>query len=147
MEMENRILIVEAEAPLKRSLEKYLTRAGYAFQSCGTAREAIAIAETMHPHAVVAAYRLPDANGFTLAEKLKRTAPDVAVILLSEVDFPVAADDPIRANVRTLLKKPFDLTELEAALHSACSMRTTTLDAIDWKREVNHPGISSPLFK
>jgi DNA-binding NtrC family response regulator len=115
------VLVVEDEASLRRSLEKYLERAGYAFDSCSTAREALALAGEFDPDIIITEYHLPDANGAALLEKLTRIIPDVAAILLSEYDFQAVAKDLVQVTVRSFLKKPFDLVELEAALSSARS--------------------------
>jgi DNA-binding NtrC family response regulator len=118
---ENKLLLVEDEASLKRSLVNYLERAGYAFECCSTAREALALAERLDPDIVIAEYLLPDANGLALIEELTLMLPDVAVILLSEYDYQAVAKDVIHVEVRSFLKKPFDLVEFEAALSSARS--------------------------
>ena len=47
MEAEKRVLVVEDQAPLRRSLETFLGWAGYAYDSCSTAREAIVLAERL----------------------------------------------------------------------------------------------------
>ena len=47
--VENQVLLVEDEASLRRSLIKYLERAGYAFECCSTARDALALAERLDP--------------------------------------------------------------------------------------------------
>jgi DNA-binding response OmpR family regulator len=117
----NRVLLVEDEASLRRSLEKYLERAGYAFECCATAREAIALAERLPPEIVIAEYHLPDANGLTLLDKLTRIAPTAVGILLSEYDLQAVDRDLVDVAVWSFLKKPFDLVELEAALSSARS--------------------------
>lgn len=119
MTVEIRVLLVEDEAPLRRSLEKYLERAGYAYDSCSTACEALGLAERIHYDILLAEYHLPDANGTALLTKLKRIAPAVATIMISEYDYQTVATDLLQANVRSFLKKPFDLVELESALSSA----------------------------
>ncbi len=121
MSAENLVLLVEDEASLKRSLTKYLERAGYTFECCSTARDALLLAERLDPDIVITEYHLPDANGLALLEKLTRMLPDVAAILLSEYDYQAVAKDVIHVEVRSFLKKPFDLVELEAALSSARS--------------------------
>jgi DNA-binding NtrC family response regulator len=118
---EIQVLLVEDEAPLRRSLEKYLERAGYTFECCSTAREALTLAEILAPDILIAEYHLPDANGVVLLEKLTRIVPKVAAILLSEYDFQTVAKDVAHITVRSFLKKPFDLGELETALSSARS--------------------------
>jgi two-component system, NtrC family, sensor kinase len=72
---ENKVLLVEHEASLSRSLVKYLERAGYAFECCSTARVALALAERLNPDIVIAEYHLPDANGLALIEKLTLMLP------------------------------------------------------------------------
>ena len=120
MEVEIRILLVEADAPLKRSLEKFLTSAGYSICDCADAREALAAAENFHPDIVICEYHLPDANGAVLVERLMRFLPDVVAVLISEFDFQSISPDFARSRVHGFLKKPFDLAELETVLTSSC---------------------------
>src|SRR5208283_4081990 len=61
--VENLVLLVEDDASLRRSLEKFLDQAGYAFDSCSTASQALNIAQKVPPHVVILEYHLPDANG------------------------------------------------------------------------------------
>jgi two-component system, NtrC family, C4-dicarboxylate transport response regulator DctD len=128
------VLVVEDEASLRRSLTKYLERAGYTFECCATAREALALAERFGPGIVIAEYHLPDANGAALLEKLMRIVPDVAVILLSKYDFQAVAKDLAHVAMRSYLKKPFDLAEFEAALSSARS-KTKLVSVVDLEGE------------
>ena len=116
---ENLVLLVEDDASLRRSLEKFLDRAGYAFDSCSTASQALDLAQTIPPHVVILEYHLPDANGPSLIEKLKLIAPETVAIVLSEYDFQAVAEDLDRVQIEKFLNKPFDLVDFEAALHSA----------------------------
>ena len=134
MNAEIQVLLVEDEASLGRSLTKYLERAGYTFECCATAREALTLAERLAPDIVIAEYHLPDANGVMLLKQLKRIAPDIAVILLSEYDFQAVAKDLAQVTVRSFLKKPFDLVEFEAALSSARS-KTKLMPLVDLEGE------------
>ena len=137
-----RILLVEDEASLRRSLTKYLERAGYTFECCATAREALALAERIDPDIVIAEYHLPDANGAVLLKKLMWMLPDVSVILLSEYEFQDIAKDLTHVTVRSILKKPFDLVEFEAALSSARSKtKFMPLADLEGEREFGFEGI------
>lgn len=145
---ENRVLLVEDEASLGRSLAKYLERAGYAFECCSTARDALALAERLYPDIVIAEYHLPDANGLVLLEKLTLMLPDVAVILLSEYDYQAVAKDLLRINVGSFLKKPFDLGELEAALSSARSKaKFRPVEDFQGRLEAEFEGITGSILK
>ncbi|MFP5212866.1 MAG: response regulator [Acidobacteriota bacterium] len=145
MRVGNRILLIEDDAPLRRSLEKFLERAGYTFDSCATARDALALAEK-HRHVIVLVeYHLPDSNGTSLLEKLKRIVPHVAAVMISEYDFQSVANDiGNRADVLFFLKKPFDVADLESALSSACSGICPSRSVGERKQEMFFEGI--PAF-
>jgi DNA-binding NtrC family response regulator len=119
--VENLVLLVEDDASLRRSLEKFLNQAGYTFDSCTTATQALALARKVPPQVVILEYHLPDANGPFLIEKLMPLAPAAAAIVLSEYDFQAIADDLDRVKIEMFLKKPFDIVDLEVALRSACA--------------------------
>ena len=148
MSTENRVLLVEDEASLRRSLEKCLERAGYTFECCSTARDALALAERLDPDIVIAEYHLPDANGVALLEKLTRIVPNATAILLSEYDFQAIAKDVLHVNVRSFLKKPFDLVELEAALSSARSkVKLMSVENVQRELITEFEGIPGSTFK
>ena len=142
MEVENRVLLVEAEAPLRRSLEKFLERTGYTFVSCSSAREALLLVEEFHPDVVIAEYRLPDSNGVALLEKLKLIVPRAAMIMISEYDFQTVVRELARVDVRSFLQKPFDLAELEAAMSlSRAKVKVRFPMKVEWKRELCLEGV------
>ena len=149
MTAKNRILLVEDEASLRRSLENYLERAGYAFECCSTARDALVLAERHPPEIVIAEYHLPDANGLGLLEKLTRIAPNLAGILLSEYDFQVVAKDFVHVTVGSFLKKPFDLVEFEAALSSARSKvkMASSVENVEREQKSDFAGMPVSTFK
>ena len=118
---EERLLLVQVEAPLRRSLETFLRRGGYAFDSCGTSREALARAG-LHPYRVaIVDYHLSDGDGAALIEGLRAVRPHLQAIVLSPYDFQAIADDLRTVDVHAFLKKPFDPIDLETALRSACA--------------------------
>lgn len=133
--MENRVLLVEDEAPFKRSLEKFLLQAGYTFDSCSTAHAALALVERSAYNVVIVEYHLPDANGARLLEKLMHMLPNAAAIIVSEYDFQVVAADLVRVDIHSFMKKPFDLVELEVALSSACSKARILMRELKRKAE------------
>ena len=144
----NQVLLVEDEASLRRSLVKYLERAGYAFECCSTARDALALAERLDPDIVIAEYHLPDANGLALIEKLTRMLPDIATILLSKHDYQAVVKDVLHVEVRSFLKKPFDLVEFEAALSSARSKsKLKPVENFQGKLKTELEGITGSILK
>ena len=135
MRAENLVLLVEDDASLRRSLEKFLNQGGYAFNSCSTASQALNLARNVPPHVMILEYHLPDANGPSLIENLKLIAPEAAAIVLSEYDFQAIAEDLNRVKIQTFLKKPFDLVDFEDALRSACTKPSTNSRKGEWLPE------------
>jgi DNA-binding response OmpR family regulator len=127
-------------------LEKFLNQAGYAFDSCSTAREALVLAEKHRHDVVIVEYHLPDSNGSSLLEKLNLVAPAASAILLSKYDFQAIADDLDRVEIGSFLKKPFDLVELESALSSACSKAGKPIQNSCRQPEVNYEGMPASTF-
>jgi len=99
-----RVLLVEDDPPLGRSLTKFLERAGYVFESCSTAREALVLVQKHHHDIVISEFRLPDADGVRLLEQLKRVVPGVKAILISEFDLQAVASEVGRLDVHASQK-------------------------------------------
>ncbi len=118
--MENRVLLVEDQGPLRRSLEGFLERGGYAYDSCATAQEALVLAEAQRHDVAIVDYHLPDASGFTLLKRLTQVAPGIPVVMISAYDYQAVAKELLCSGIHSYLKKPFDPVDLEIALSSAC---------------------------
>lgn len=146
MDCAHRVLLVEADAPLKRSLENFLERAGYAYDCCSNAREALMLIADFHHDIVIVEYLLPDANGVALLKKLMQIVPGAATIMISEYDFQVIAAELAQVEVVSFLKKPFDLVDFETALSSACSKASASNCDADLKLELNL-SMPAPILK
>lgn len=147
MEPEHRVLVVESDAPLKRSLENFLERAGYTFDCCSSAREALNLINEFHHDVVILEYLLPDANAAALLEQLKRIVPHAATIMISEYDFRVIADELVRVEVESFLKKPFDVVDFEVALSSACMDSCISSEEVNQFFDVYHEGVPGAPLK
>ena len=112
-----RILIVEDEPRLLRSLAKALREAGYAVDTADTGDDGIYKAESYDYNAIVLDVMLPGLDGWQILErlrKLKRTP----VLMLTARD---ATHDRVRGldtGADDYLVKPFDLSELLARLRA-----------------------------
>jgi DNA-binding NarL/FixJ family response regulator len=102
-------------------LETFLRSGGYAFDSCGTTREALAHANHHAYRVAIVDYHLCDGDGVALIERLRTVQPNLLAIMLSVYDFQAIAEELQAIDVHAFLKKPFDPIDLETALRSACS--------------------------
>ena len=108
------VLIVDDEAPLRRVLERSLTRGGYRVVSAGSAETAYELLATAQANAVLLDIRLPTMSGLALYLAIIHRWPafeGCIAIMTGDAD----ADD-----VRTwlerhrcpVIRKPFDLREV-----------------------------------
>ena len=108
------VLIVDDEAPLRRVLERSLTRAGYRVVSAASAETAYELLATAQANAVLLDIQLPTMSGLALYLAIIHRWPafeGCIAIMTGDAD----ADD-----VRTwlerhrcpLIRKPFDLREV-----------------------------------
>lgn len=142
-----RVLLVEHDAPFRRSLETFLRRVEYVFESCATAREAMTLMREQ-PYAVaVVESRLPDADGLDLVQRLRQQKPDLQAVLLSAYD-DEAVTGGLQQNVDALfLKKPFDPTQLDVVLQAARNGSIERVRKLKWKYTFPMPDILTPVLE
>ena len=112
------VLLVEDDRPLSQFLRKAFGEEGYATDVVADGETALERALTRSYDCVVLDLMLPERDGFSVVEELRRRAVNVPVLMLTarhEVDhrikgLEVGADD--------YLSKPFDLAELLARMHA-----------------------------
>jgi ActR/RegA family two-component response regulator len=141
------VLLVEDDAPFRRSLENFLGRAGYTFYSCANTRDALMLAEAVRPGILIVEYHLSDGNGVTLLRNLMRIVPEAKRILISEYDFQAVAPRLVDVPVGSFLKKPFDVVDLECALSGASSNGGKSSDTLEWNRGLSGEGMPASLLK
>jgi DNA-binding NarL/FixJ family response regulator len=84
MERDLRVLLVDDAASFRAAARQLLERRGYVIageaDSAAGARRAVV---ELEPDAVLLDVRLPDGNGFELADDLARARPGLAILLVS----------------------------------------------------------------
>ena len=112
-----RILIVEDEPRLLRSLSKALREEGYAVDTAAAGDDGLYKAETYNYDAIVLDVMLPRLDGWEVLERL-RNQKQTPVLMLTARD---AGRDRVRGldtGADDYLVKPFDLPELFARLRA-----------------------------
>ena len=117
-----RVLIVDDDLHIRRLLTATLTRAAYEVIEAQRGREALAMAETQRPDAVLLDLGLPDRDGLELVPLIKARAK-VPLLVVSARE---ATDDKVAAldlGADDYVTKPFDGEELLARLRTALRHR------------------------
>jgi DNA-binding response OmpR family regulator len=113
-----KILIVEDEAELSKSIAAYLSAALYRCELAATFSEALEKIDLYDYDCIILDIMLPDGNGMKLLEELKRQNKQDGVLIVSAKN---ALEDKIRGlqiGADDYLTKPFHLAELAARIYS-----------------------------
>ena len=107
-----KLLIIEDNVDLAESIDKYLSEENYICELANTVEKAIEKIELYEYDCILLDISLPDGNGFTILEVLKRQNKQDGVIIISAKD---SLDDRLKGLVigaDDYLVKPFHLAEL-----------------------------------
>jgi two-component system OmpR family response regulator len=113
-----RILIVEDDAALARSLVALLRGAGHAVDHVATGEDALMVTQGEPYALIVLDVGLPGQDGFAVLQALRRRGERVPVLMLTARD---ALDDRVRGldlGADDYLRKPFAPVELEARIRA-----------------------------
>jgi two-component system response regulator AtoC len=107
-----RVLIVEDEVGLGRTLETYLRRQGLEARAHPSAEAALAALDEDAPDVALVDLQLPGMDGLAALDALKAVRPDLAVILMTAFSSVSGAVAALRQGAADYLTKPLDLEEL-----------------------------------
>jgi two-component system KDP operon response regulator KdpE len=112
-----RVLVVDDEAQILRALETTLRGAGYEVTTAGTGEQALILAATRPPDAVVLDLVLPGKSGVEVAREL-RTWTSTPILILSAVGDEADKVGALDAGADDYVTKPFGIDELLARLRA-----------------------------
>ncbi|RMG91142.1 MAG: sigma-54-dependent Fis family transcriptional regulator [Candidatus Dadabacteria bacterium] len=127
--MADRILIVDDEALIRKSLGQMLGHKGYDVVTAASAAEARKVFAPGEFALALLDLRLPDASGIDLLREFKGAQPDLLVIMMTAYGSVETAVEAMRLGAYDYVNKPFKSREIEVIVRLA-------LEARHLKREV-----------
>jgi len=117
------VLVIDDERMIRWSIKQTLCSAGYEVTVAETATTGLALLRDLHPDVVLLDVRLPDANGLTVLEQMKRGTEhgSAAVIVMSACDDEGTAAAALQLGACAFLKKPFDFDMLQGLVQRAAT--------------------------
>jgi len=118
---EKKVLLIDDEASLQRSLTLGLLQKGYETESCENGMNGLKALETFKKnqvplHGVVVDVRLPDIDGIKLLKVIKFNYPELPVIVITGYGSDATALDAKMEKADAYLEKPFTVDELTKIL-------------------------------
>lgn len=110
-----RVLFVEDESTLRRTYQRFFTeRYELAFAASGS--EARRQLERFSPEVLVLDLRLPDTDGITLLQEIRRSQPSLPVIVTTSYVSMEPLINVLDLGHSGYLVKPFDMEDLAARI-------------------------------
>ena len=111
------ILVVDDDAEVREVVAEYLIDSGHrVLQAAGGVEALRVLGRAPDVDLVITDVRMPDISGIDLAERITREIPSPRVILISGYYVPQQVN-------RRVLRKPFRMQELEAAIRAELASR------------------------
>ena len=121
MEQKKKILIVDDERDIVKALMIRLQRAGYEVVTAFDGAQGVFMAHKEKPDLIILDIRMPAGNGFSVAQRLKRSIHTftIPVIFLTGSPEKNAEEKAMAVGARFYIKKPYDPEELLDAIKRA----------------------------
>jgi two-component system KDP operon response regulator KdpE len=126
----SRVLVVEDELPMSRTLDIGLRARGYDVDIAHTGEQALDLAHRKHPDVVILDLGLPGISGLQVAQNLRQWST-VPIIVLSARGAEAVKVAALDAGADDYVTKPFGMAELLARIRAALRRRDKDTEAID----------------
>lgn len=110
-----KILVVDDEELIRNLLENFLTRKGYVVLTAASGKEALEKIKE-GPAIVVLDIMMPDMDGLAVLDKIKQTAPDMEIIIITGLNDHAVGVESMRRGAFEFVTKPLDLEHLHFLL-------------------------------
>ena len=124
---EARILLVDDEPGLRRTLSDRLRKEGYAVDTAANGTIALDLARKSHYDVIILDLNLPAKDGVQVCQELRREGQNVAVLMLTARDSMTDKITGLKSGADDYMTKPFESAELLARIEAL--LRRTRGDA------------------
>jgi DNA-binding NtrC family response regulator len=114
--MPHRLLLVEDDPAVRRSLAETLADEGFAVHTAESGEQALSRLADAAPDVVISDVRMPGLDGLELLKLLRERAPGIDVILMTAYDDMPTVARAMREGAFDFLVKPLELVELRQVL-------------------------------
>ena len=108
------VLVVDDQDSIRHFVGRALEEDGYTVVTAGSVREARAAIELAMPDMAFLDLKLPDGTGIELLREIKRSQPEVSVVLMTAFGELETAVEAMSAGAFWFVKKPFQVEEMLA---------------------------------
>jgi len=112
------ILVVEDDPIIRQTVDYALRRAGFTTRTSGDGVEALLMAQDEPADLILLDLMLPGIDGFEFASRIRRTDPDVAIIMVTALSQDSDVVRGLDAGADDYITKPFSTEQLLARVRA-----------------------------
>ncbi len=121
MSTATRILIVDDNPPMTKTLADILNAKGYAVHAAYSAADALHILNKQSVDILLTDVKMPDMNGVELYRETKKHHPKMVTFLMTAYAADDIIEEGMSEGIKTVLTKPLDIDHLIVLLSAAAS--------------------------
>lgn len=135
-DINQRILIVEDEAPMCELLTSFFSEKAHTVDTAQDGEHAVARLQEQDYALVVTDIKLPGMSGLELLARIRVDWPDVAVVIMTAFSSISSAVEAMKLGAEDYIGKPFQLDELGITVEKALERRSLRREVKELRAEV-----------
>ncbi len=136
MERVSKVLVIDDEPSVCWAFQQLLKRRGHEAVVAGTAEQGLSLAASERPDLILLDVRLPGMDGLTALRRLRTSAPDTPVVILTAHGTLETAVEAMKSGAFEYLTKPVDLAKAEEVIARALAPRAVSEEVSQLRTEV-----------
>ena len=141
-----RILVVDDELPVCKSIASALVGDEYAVDSALSGEEALELQEKKHYDAIIADLMMPGISGLELLKKVRENRPDTMMIMITGYPSIRTAVEAIRIGAFDYLPKPFTPNDLRSIVSRALTRKRVVEQKLEQARVLEDLPVPEGLY-
>jgi len=133
---QERLLIVDDEAAIRRLLREKLSRNGYGCEEASSAEQALATLRNEPSDLVILDVKMPGKSGVDILPEIRAKYPATAVIMVTAVAETSVVIECMKQGADDYICKPFDLDEVALSVDRALGKRRLQLKIIEYQHHL-----------
>ena len=134
---EDKLLVVDDDPLIRRSLGEVLRREGYQVVEASTGAEALRMVANAAPSLVITDFNMPELDGMQLLRELHARKPDLPVILVTGYGTVEQAVEAMKAGAYDYVSKPIIDEEMKLVIRRALDERLLRDENSDLRRRLD----------
>jgi DNA-binding response OmpR family regulator len=124
--MADKVLVVDDEQEIRDLLDSFLTAQGYEVILASDGKEAIKLAGTEDPQAIILDIKMPEIDGIEVCKRLKEKEKTRLIPVIMITGFEDNKIEALEMGADDFVNKPFDMAELSIRVKSVIQIRHLT---------------------